>query len=107
MRNVRCKLPFDEYVAFDMSRELQMIVLTRDSEIYDNQGYAIVNEPIDGRFRLQRGEYATRNISTRWDVAFHAAAARLSSPSTQLIQQVCERMRSHLASALSPTVVSV
>jgi hypothetical protein len=70
-RNVRGKLPLDDYVGSDMARELHMIVPTWDfkspnpsHEIWmDTCGYAIVNEPTDGRFRLQWGDDATRHTS--------------------------------------------
>ena len=63
-RNVRGKPPIDQYVASDIARELHMLLptsATLSHETFaDTCGYVIVNEPTDGRFRLEWGETATR-----------------------------------------------
>ena len=77
-RNVRGEPPIDQYVYGDV-RELHMLVPTWDVETAatsrkssaDTGGYAIVNEPTDGRFRLEWGEVATsiaQGYSEMWYV---------------------------------------
>ena len=64
-RNVRGEPPIDQYVS-GAARELhiQRTPISADEPLYnaltDTCGYAIVNEPTDGMFRLEWAEYATR-----------------------------------------------
>jgi len=72
-QRVRGHIPDDKYVEDGgFARELRMHIPPADSTLADvphetllnTLGYAMVNDPLDGYFRLQWGDVATRHAST-------------------------------------------
>ena len=78
-RNVRGKPPIDQYVGSEIARELHMQrpPMSADEPLHealaDTCGYAIVNEPTDGRFRLEWGQGAT-SIARIYSGMWHSHA---------------------------------